>query len=290
MAPTIEARVVPVGSKNLSRLSHTLGGSWTESLTSLCPLFPYLHVLPFFLIFCFVISVTPRRRSRDYGQMERVEFDSPGWGRSRAQTILSQEAQVRSASQFWVGVVVLYSFVERDRSSHFGFVPTSLRPLRTSVPQPVSKLRCRTKAPSPNIPKNQKKAAEWNPQNRPGDLATPSSNQLVVVWLQQLKPGWCQFFEKICRGCPVLWGVLDRVPDLAVSPVSISSRASFFSYFSALQSPSLPVDARGATDRWNVSSLIPPVGVGAAPKQSCHKKLKCDRPVRFGRGCSLLFR
>ena len=29
MAPTIEARVVPVGSKNLSRLSHTLGGSWT---------------------------------------------------------------------------------------------------------------------------------------------------------------------------------------------------------------------------------------------------------------------
>ena len=30
MAPTIEARVVPVGSKNLSRLSHTLGVSWTS--------------------------------------------------------------------------------------------------------------------------------------------------------------------------------------------------------------------------------------------------------------------
>ena len=30
MAPTIEARVVPVGSKNLSRLSRTLGGSWTS--------------------------------------------------------------------------------------------------------------------------------------------------------------------------------------------------------------------------------------------------------------------
>ena len=30
MAPTIGARVVPVGSKNLSRLSHTLGGSWTS--------------------------------------------------------------------------------------------------------------------------------------------------------------------------------------------------------------------------------------------------------------------
>ena len=30
MAPAIEARVVPVGSKNLSRLSHTLGGSWTS--------------------------------------------------------------------------------------------------------------------------------------------------------------------------------------------------------------------------------------------------------------------
>ena len=85
-------------------------------------------------------------------------------------------------------------------------MPTSLRPLRASVPQPVSKLTCRTKAPSPNIPKNQKKAAEWNPQNRPGDLATPSSDQLAVVWLQQLKPGWCQLAQKICRGRPILWG------------------------------------------------------------------------------------
>ena len=30
MAPTIEARVVPIGSKNLSRLSHTLEGSRTS--------------------------------------------------------------------------------------------------------------------------------------------------------------------------------------------------------------------------------------------------------------------
>ena len=42
---------MPVGSKNLSRLSHTLGGSRTESLTSLCPLFPYPHVLGFLLLF-----------------------------------------------------------------------------------------------------------------------------------------------------------------------------------------------------------------------------------------------
>ena len=39
--------------------------------------------------------------------------------------------------------VVYYPFVEKNRSSHFGFVSTSLRPLGTSVPQPVSKLTCR---------------------------------------------------------------------------------------------------------------------------------------------------
>ena len=52
--------------------------------------------------------------------------------------------------------VVHYPFVEKNRSSHFGFVSTSLRPLRTSVPQPVSKLTCRTKAPSPNSKESQK--------------------------------------------------------------------------------------------------------------------------------------
>ena len=69
----------------------------------------------------------------------------------------------------------------------------------------MSKLTCRTKAPSPNSKESQK-AAEWNPQNRPGGLETPRSNQLVVVWLQQLKPVWCPLAPKICRGCPILWG------------------------------------------------------------------------------------
>ena len=31
-------------------------------------------------------------------------------------------------------------------------------------------------------------------------------NQTVVVWLQQLKPEWCQLAQKICRACPILWG------------------------------------------------------------------------------------
>ena len=61
-----------------------------------------------------------------------------------------------------------------------------------------------------------------------------SGNQLVVVWLQHLKPEWCQFAQKISRACPILWGAPDRIPDLAVSPVSISSRASFFLRFSVL--------------------------------------------------------
>ena len=54
--------------------------------------------------------------------------------------------------------------------------------------------------------KNQKKAAEWNPPNRQADLGTHCSNHMVVVWLQQLEPGWCQLAKKICRGCPILWG------------------------------------------------------------------------------------
>ena len=33
-----------------------------------------------------------------------------------------------------------------------------------------------------------------------------SSNQVVVVWLQQLKPEWCKLAQKICRACPILWG------------------------------------------------------------------------------------
>ena len=28
----------------------------------------------------------------------------------------------------------------------------------------------------------------------------------MVVWLQQLKPGWCPLAQKICRGCPILLG------------------------------------------------------------------------------------
>ena len=80
--PVAKRVAVSPGSASLGSVKKVLSG--VESLTSLCPLFPYLHVLPFFLIFCFVISVTPRWRSRGYGQMERVEFDSPGWGRSRA--------------------------------------------------------------------------------------------------------------------------------------------------------------------------------------------------------------
>ena len=54
-----QARVVPVGSKNLSRLSHTLGGSRTESLTSLCPLFLYLHVLGFFDLLLLSLFIRP---------------------------------------------------------------------------------------------------------------------------------------------------------------------------------------------------------------------------------------
>ena len=33
-----------------------------------------------------------------------------------------------------------------------------------------------------------------------------SSDQMVVVWLQQLKPEWCKLAQKICRACPILWG------------------------------------------------------------------------------------
>ena len=99
--------------------------------------------------------------------------------------------------------VVHYSFVEKNRSSHFGFVSTSLRPVRTSVPQPVSKLTCRR---CRSRQRTKKKAAEWNPPNRQADLGTHCSNHMVVVWLQQVEPGWCQLAKKICRGCPILWG------------------------------------------------------------------------------------
>ena len=99
--------------------------------------------------------------------------------------------------------VVHYPFVEKNRSSHFGFVSTSLRPLRTSVPQPVSKLTCRR---CRSRQRTKKKAAEWNLPNRQADLGTHCSNHMVVVWLQQLEPGWCQLAQTICRGCPILWG------------------------------------------------------------------------------------
>ena len=99
--------------------------------------------------------------------------------------------------------VVHYPFVEKNRSSHFGFVSTSLRPLRTSVPLPVSKLTCRR---CRSRQRTNEKAAEWNPPNRQADLGTHCSNHMVVVWLQQLEPGWCQLAKKIWRGCPILWG------------------------------------------------------------------------------------
>ena len=73
----IGTRVVPVGSKNLSRLSHTRGGSRTESLTSLCPLFPYLHVLRFFCfsVFSFCIRLfSPVRRLRRARVLYRAQL------------------------------------------------------------------------------------------------------------------------------------------------------------------------------------------------------------------------
>ena len=127
--PVAKRVAVSAGSASLGSIKKVLSG--VESLSSLCP--PYIHVLCFFFAF---LPYNPQQLPSTPAGLrthDHVEFDSPGWGRSGALTIPSQEAQVRSASQFWVGVV-LYSFVERDRSSHFGFAPTSLRPLRTSVP------------------------------------------------------------------------------------------------------------------------------------------------------------
>ena len=128
-----EARVVPVGSKNLSRLSHTLGGSWAESLSSLCPLFPYLHVLPFFLIFLLCdLRHSPLTLAglRTDGTC-RVCFPRLG-SKPRPNNPVTRSSS--AIGQFVLVGVVHYSFVERNRSTHFGFAPTSFRPLRTAVP------------------------------------------------------------------------------------------------------------------------------------------------------------
>ena len=45
-----------------------------------------------------------------------------------------------------------------------------------------------------------------------------SSNQMVVVWLQQLKPEWCKLAQKICRACPILWGGPGQSPGLRRVP------------------------------------------------------------------------
>ena len=89
--------------------------------------------------------------------MARVEFDSPGWGSEPRPNDPVTRSSSAIGKLILVGVVP-YSFVERNPSSHFGFVPTSLRPLRTSVPRvkinlpdegPVTKFQ-RTKKKPPN--------------------------------------------------------------------------------------------------------------------------------------------
>ena len=150
----------------------------------------------------------------------------------------------------------------------------------------------RVKISLPEVPipaKNQKKAAEWNPPNRQADLGTHCSNHMVVVWLQQLEPGWCQLAKTSVAVVPYSGGAPDRVPALAGSPVSISSRALLFLLFCFII-PSVPRQRPRGYGRMTMSSLIPPVGVGAAPSQSRHKKLKCDRQVNSDRGCSPSFR
>ena len=61
-----------------------------------------------------------------------------------------------------------------------------------------------------------------------------SSNQMVVAWLHNSSPSGASWLRKSVALVPYSGGAPDRVPDLAVSPVSISSRASFFLRFSVL--------------------------------------------------------
>ena len=55
-----------------------------------------------------------------------------------------------------------------------------------------------------------------------------SSNQMVVVWLQQLKPEWCQLAQKICRACPILWGGPGQSPGTCRVPCFHICTCSFF--------------------------------------------------------------
>ena len=182
--------------------------------------------------------------------------------------------------------VVHYPFVEKNRSSHFGFVSTSLRPLRTSVPQPVSKLTCRRC--------RSRQRTKKKPPNGIRQTDKPIWELTVVTtWWScgsnNWSPGGASWLKKSVAVVPYSGGAPDRVPDLAVSPVSISSRALLFLFF-CLIIPSNPRQRPRGYGHMTMSSLIPPVGVGAAPSQSRHKKLKCDRQVNSDRGCSLSFR